>query len=314
MTIYLKRSGSYTTPDKIYVKKDGLWKKCIGVYANKNGAWTQVFVNTVNITLSGLVKNINIWDEVVARIGSVSHLVVANVTLNSGCNIVDVATTGTTGNSFAFIAGNFPAGSLINLTLNTNATITGRGGNGGYGTGSQNGNNAGDVGQVGQKGTNAIYTRTPIVINNNGIIGGGGGGGGGGNGQRTYHAAGNGGGGAGGYHEATSSRSQNPTTTPVNREIPDIPIPASYGGIGSGPRNEVVVSPKAPNGTLLTGGAGGASGEGGNSRRGGNGGNIGSNGATGTGGKYVGGQAGYAVDGYSYLTFIKLGTFVGKTK
>ena len=309
MTISVKRSGGYTIPDRIYVKKDGLWKQCTHVYVNKNGAWKQVFANTVNITLSGLVKNINIWNEVVARIGNVPYPVVANVTLNSGCNIVDNATTGTTGNSFAFTAGNFSSGSVINLTLNSNSTITGRGGNGGYGTDSQNGG-----GQVGQKGTNAIYTRTPIVINNNGVIGGGGGGGGGGSGFRKYHASGNGGGGAGGYHGATGSRSQIPTTTPVNNEIPNVPIPAGYGGIGSGPRNEVVVSPKAPNGTLLTGGAGGASGEGGNSRRGGNGGNIGSNGATGTGGKYVGGQAGYAVDGYSYLTFTKKGTFVGKTK
>ena len=309
MTISLKRSGSYTIPDKIFVKEAGVWRECIGVYANKNGSWTQVFVNNVTIALSGLVKNVNIWNEVVARIGSVPYPVVANVILNPGCNIVDNATTGTTGNGFAFTAGNFSAGSVINLTLKSDSSITGRGGNGGYGTDSQNGG-----GQVGQKGTNAIYTRTPIVINNSGVIGGGGGGGGGGSGQRTYHAGGNGGGGAGGYHEATSSRSQNPTTTPVNNEIPNVPIPASYGGIGSGPRNEVVVSAKATNGTLLVGGAGSASGEGGNSRKGGNGGNIGSNGATGTGGKYVGGQAGYAVDGYSYLTFTKKGTFVGKTK
>ena len=307
MTISLKRSGGYTIPDKIYVKEDGLWKECIGVYANKDGAWTQVFVNNVTITLSGLVKNINIWDEVVAKIGSVPYPVVANVILNSGCNIVDDATTGTDyePSTFAFTDGNFSAGSVINLTLNTNATITGRGGNGGYGTASQN-----DGGQAGQKGTNAIYTRTPIVINNNGVIGGGGGGGGGGNGQRTYHAGGNGGGGAGGYHEATTAWSQAPNTSPAV----DVPIPASYGGIGAGPRNERNFSPRASDGTLLTGGPGGASSEGGDSRRGGNGGDIGQNGVTGTGGAYVGGQAGYAVDGYSYLTFINKGTFVGKTK
>tara|TARA_B110000858_G_scaffold3921_1_gene4666 strand:+ start:290 stop:1204 length:915 start_codon:yes stop_codon:yes gene_type:complete len=304
MTISLKRSGGYTIPDKIFVKEDGLWKECIGVYANKDGTWTQVFVNNVTITLSGLVKNINIWDEVVARIGSVPYPVVANVILNSGCNIVDDATNSTIPYTFAFTDGDFSAGSVINLTLNTNATITGRGGNGGFGTASENNN-----GQSGQPGTNAIYTRTPIVINNSGVIGGGGGGGGGGNGQRTYHAAGNGGGGAGGYHQATSSFGQNPNTSTQN-----FSIPASYGGIGAGPRAERNYSPKAANGTILTGGAGSASSEGGNSRKGGNGGDIGQNGVTGTGGSYGGGQAGYAVDGYSYLTFTKRGTFVGKTK
>ena len=304
MTISLKRSGGYTIPDKIFVKEAGVWKECIGVYANKDGAWTQVFVNNVTITLSGLVRNVNIWNEVVARIGSVPYPVVANVILNSGCNIVDDATTGTTGNSFAFIAGNFSAGSVINLTLKANSSITGRGGNGGYGTNSENYD-----GRTGQKGTNAIYTRTPIVINNSGVIGGGGGGGGGGNGQRTYHAAGNGGGGAGGYHQATSSFGQNPPTSTQN-----FAIAAAYGGIGAGPRAERNYSPKAGNGSILKGGAGSASSEGGNSRKGGNGGNIGSNGASGTGGQLAGGQAGYAVDGYSYLTFTKRGTFVGKTK
>tara|TARA_B110000858_G_scaffold147484_1_gene167539 strand:+ start:143 stop:1072 length:930 start_codon:yes stop_codon:yes gene_type:complete len=309
MTLSIKRTSGYTIPDKIYVKEAGLWKECIGVYANKDGAWTQVFVNTVNITLSGLVKNINIWNEVVARIGSVPYPVVANVILNSGCNIVDDATTGTDyePSTFAFTDGNFSDGSSINLTLNAGSTITGRGGNGGYGSDSQNGN-----GRGGQKGTSAIYTRTPIVINNNGVIGGGGGGGAGGQGQRTYHAAGNGGGGAGGYHEATSSYSQKPPSNPVNNETPDVPIPAGYGGIGAGPRNERNVSPKAANGTLLTGGAGGASSEGGDSRKGGNGGDIGQNG-TKTGG-YGAGYAGYAVDGYSYLTFINKGTFVGQIK
>ena len=307
MTISLKRSGSYTIPDKIYVKEAGLWKECIGVYANKDGAWTQVFVNNVTITLSGLVTNspFNIWDEVTKRIGSVPYPVVANVILESGCNVVDKEDDGTTNNGFALTDGNFSAGSVINLTLNANSSITGRGGNGGYGADSQNGN-----GKVGQKGTNAIYTRTPMVIDNNGVIGGGGGGGGGGNGQRTYHAAGNGGGGAGGYHGGTSAWGQVPPTSPAI----DVPIPASYGGIGAGPRNERNFSPRASDGTLLTGGAGSASSEGGDSRKGGNGGDIGKDGVTGTGGAYGGGQTGYAVDGYSYLTFIKKGTFVGKTK
>jgi hypothetical protein len=304
MTISLKRSGSYTIPDKIFVKEDGLWKECIGVYANKDGAWTQVFVNNVTITLSGLVKNINIWDEVVARIGSVPYPVVANVILNSGCNIVDVATNSTIPYTFAFTDGNFSAGSVINLTLNANSTITGRGGNGGLGTDSENRDN----GQGGQEGTNAIYTRTPIVINNNGIIGGGGGGGAGGNGQRTYHAAGNGGGGAGGYHENTQAYAQIPRTA----DGADVMYPAGYGGFGAGPRQERNWSPPAGNGTLLTGGAGGPSSEGGNSRKGADGGDIGQNGKTAI--RYGGGDAGYAVDGYSYLTFINKGTFVGKTK
>ena len=291
MAIY----ANNTLTKKVYVNVDGVWKECISVYVKKDGVWNKSFINTVNITLSGLVKNYNVWDSVVAEIGDVTYPVVANVTLNTGCNVV-----GTETNNYAFTAGNFPSGSQINLTLPApSASITGRGGNGGYGQDSQNGR-----GQGGQPGGHAIYTRTTMVIDNNGIIGSGGGGGAGGCGQRTYFAAGNGGGGGGGYHEATTAFAQDPRLGTQDRAIP-----AGIGGLGAGVREERNYSPVAPNGTLTDGGAGGASGEGGTSRMGGSGGNLGLRGQDTC---MTAGDTGIVANGYSYISFINEGTFVGR--
>ncbi len=291
MSIYVNN----TLAKAIWIKVDGVWRKCISVYAKTDEKWERPFINTVNITLSGLVKNYNVWDAVVAEIGVVTYPVVANVTLESGCNVV-----GTETDNYAFTAGDFPSGSQINLTLpSPSASITGRGGNGGYG---QNSESYG--GQGGNSGGHAIYTRTPIVIDNNGIIGSGGGGGAGGCGQRTYFASGNGGGGAGGYHEATTAFAQNPHLGTSNRSIP-----AGIGGLGAGVRGERNPSPIAPNGTYTTGGAGGASAEGGNSRKGGAGGDLGLSGQSTC---MAGGATGIVANGYSYISFINEGTFVGR--
>lgn len=295
MPIYVKNSGSFQEPSKIFIKDSGVWKECSAVFVNETGTWKRAFINTVNITLSGLVKNLNVWDEVVSAIGSVAYPVIANVTLNSGCNLVGTSLTG-----YAFTDGSLPSGSQINLTLNSSSTLTGRGGNGGYGSQSEN---AG--GQNGNPAGHAIYTRTPLSITNNGIIGGGGGGGGGGRGTFTYHAAGNGGGGAGGYHEATTAFEQTPNLGTSNRSIS-----ADYGGLGAGIRGETNSSGVAPNGTITTGGAGGASSEGGSSRIGGAGGDLG---VDGTSSGYAGGLRGYSANGYSYITFVTTGTFLGRT-
>ena len=315
MPIYVKNSGSFQEPSKIFIKNSGVWQECSAVYVKNSGVWQQAFINAVNITLSGLVKNLNVWDEVVSAIGSVAYPVIANVTLNSGCYVVGTSVTG-----YAFTAGSLPSGSIINLTLNSGAYLTGRGGNGGYGSNSEN-----YGGQNGNAAGHAIYTRTPLVITNNGVIGGGGGGGGGGKGFQTYNAAGNGGGGAGGYHEATTAFAQSPSLGTSNRSIS-----AGYGGLGAGVRGEVNTSPVASNGELSAGGAGGVSSEarfGGvytNSRRGATGGNLGQDGGRGFGGAsdvtgiapetgYYGGLRGYAANGYSYITFVTTGTFLGRT-
>ena len=295
MPIYVKNSGSFQEPSKIFIKDSGVWKECSAMFVKNSGVWQQAFTNSVNITLSGLVKNLNVWNEVVAAIGSVAYPVIANVTLNSGCYVVGTSVTG-----YAFTAGSLPSGSIINLTLNSGAYLTGRGGNGGYGSNSEN-----YGGQNGNAAGHAIYTRTPLVITNNGVIGGGGGGGGGGKGFQTYNAAGNGGGGAGGYHEATTAFAQSPSLGTSNRSIS-----AGYGGLGAGVRVERNTSPVAPNGTMTTGGAGGSSSEGGSSRTGGAGGNLGVNG---TSSGYTGGLRGYAANGYSYITFVTTGTFLGRT-
>ena len=291
MSIYVNN----TLAKAIWIKVDGVWRKCISVYAKTDEEWERPFINTVNISLSGLVKNYNVWDAVVAEIGVVTYPVVANVTLQTGCSVV-----GTETDNYAFTAGDFPSGSQINLTLPApSASITGRGGNGGYG---QNSESFG--GQQGNAGGHAILTRTPIVIDNNGIIGSGGGGGAGGCGQRTYFAAGNGGGGGGGYHEATTAFAQTPNLGTSNRSIP-----AGIGGLGAGIRGERNSSGVAPNGTYTTGGAGGASAEGGNSRKGGAGGDLGLSGQSTC---MAGGATGIVANGYSYISFINEGTFVGR--
>jgi hypothetical protein len=94
----------------------------------------------------------------------------------------------------------FPTGCTITLQLNQGAYVVGRGGRGGDGT---NG-----VGANGGNGGTALYTRFPINIANAGTIGGGGGGGSGGAGYVVnangiiFGAGGGGGAGYGGKGES----------------------------------------------------------------------------------------------------------------
>ena len=129
--------------------------------------------------------------------------------------------------------------------------------------------------------------------------------GGGGSGRVVYHGAGNGGGGAGGYHNATNANLQTPPTGTGSTAIP-----AGYGGIGAGINCDRYCAPRAGDGTLTTGGAF-SYGSTGSDRPGGNGGNLGVAGATGSGGTYVGGASGKAIDGISYTNIITAGSILG---
>ena len=314
MPIYIKRTSGFTEPKDVYVKDADEWNKCEQMYVKEDDIWSPIFVSRINVELTGLIKDFNVWDEIVKIHGVRDFKVDAQIILGEGCNMV-----GTTTDGYAFRDGDLPPKSTISLFVNEGATITGRGGNGGYGSASEN---AG--GQNGNVGGNAIYTRTPTTINNSGIIGAGGGGGGGGKGQFTYNAAGSGGGGAGGYHEATTAYEQTPYLGTSNRAIS-----AGIGGLGAGVRAERNTSGVAPNGTTLEGGAGGASTESSlgvnyiNSRRGGAGGNLGEAGGRGLGraygatlppvNGYYGGQAGIAIDGMSNVTLTGEGLILGRT-
>ena len=315
MPIYIKRTSGFTEPKDVYVKDADEWNKCEQMYVKEDDIWNPIFVSRLDVELTGLVKDFNVWDEIVKIHGARDFKVDAQIILAEGCNMV-----GTTTDGYAFRDGDLPPKSTIRLFVNEGATITGRGGNGGYGSSSEN-----TGGYGGNVGGNAIYTRTPTTINNSGIIGAGGGGGGGGKGFQKYNAAGNGGGGAGGYHEATTAFEQTPNLGTSNRAIS-----AGIGGLGAGIRGERASSGVASNGTTLEGGAGSVSSEasyGGvyvNSRRGGTGGNLGEVGGRGFGGSsnvtgiapatgYYGGQAGIAIDGMSNVTLTGEGLILGRT-
>ena len=88
----------------------------------------------------------------------------------------------------------------------------------------------------------------------------------------------------------------------------------SLGGIGAGPRADGSTSPRASNGSVNTGvfphvwsgGAGSCDVYGG--RCGGAGGDLG---VDGTSSVWAGGEAGNAIDGHSYITYVTSGTISG---
>lgn len=159
------------------------------------------------------------------------------------------------------------------LGLINNGTIVGGGGGGGWG-------NRGGNGQPGGAGGNGINISVAVSITNNNIIGGGGGGGGGGGSFGSggiVYIPGSGGGGA----------------------------PFGAGGSGTGLY--------VPGGTagFSTAGSGGGGDFGTN---GGNGGTFGNNGSAGVSSSTyagVGGAAGAAISGNSFVTWLATGTRYG---
>lgn len=144
---------------------------------------------TVNLTISGNTNNYNIWNAVVAQLGSTPTVpTLCTVTVNSGVT-VGAANTG----AAAMVTGSgWPASSTI--TIVNNGTIGGAGGAGGSG-----GSDAPQVGGNGAAGGDAISLSYAVTINNtNGNVFGGGGGGSGGGGSASVGAAAGGGGGGGG--------------------------------------------------------------------------------------------------------------------
>lgn len=93
----------------------------------------------------------------------------------------------------AMSTGNLPSGSLVRLTIEAGAVISGRGGQGGRGG---DGLTPGLLPQNGEDGGPALAVFVPLVLSNLGRIQGGGGGGGGGS-RAALIGGGGGGGGAG---------------------------------------------------------------------------------------------------------------------
>jgi hypothetical protein len=184
----------------------------------------------------------------------------------------------------------WPTGVFVKLTIESGAIVAGRGGKGGdasYYTealGFVAGTNGGDGGD----GLNVQYA---INIENNGIIGGGGGGGGGGAGTYAFASAGGGGGGAslglgglkGNVNGVDAFSAQNGNNANADN---------TNGGNGGA------------SGGLITGGAGG------------NGGDLGQAGTNGgddsTHHNYgLGGAAGDAIHGNSFIVWENIGTIYG---
>lgn len=194
------------------------------------------------------------------------------------CVVEEGVVVGSTTTGAAFTVGDWPAG--VNLFLEVRGKILGRGGAAGAGAGSS------ANGAPGQPGGLALYTRYNITIDGEGIIGGGGGGGGGGGVAQGIHGDSHGGGGGGGGRGRLG------------------------GAAGPGGPGTVTSGFPGTAGTADAAGTRGLGGVGTNTAPGGNGGDLGqagSNGSTASGHALdtpggVGGAAGKAIDGDSYVT------------
>jgi len=202
----------------------------------------------------------------------------------------------------AFNVGDWPEGVEILIILESGAYIVGKGGSGGDAKFTSTEEYA-DDGEYGGKG---FYTRYDVTIENNGVIGGGGGGGGGASGIARasttvfYTGASGGGGGAG-------------------RDIGDGGNATVTGQDGR------VYEDNGEDGTLVAGGDGGTIIQSGSGYSleliAGDGGDLGQNGGDGSAtasgaveaSDYdgVGGSAGDAIDGVSYITFNPQGQILG---
>ena len=302
MPIFVNDGGTNKNANEVHVNDSGTWKRANEVYVKTGGAWELAFgvtyVSLSNASLSGVnmgyIKNFNLG----TYLGLSSPTIIV-VTVTSGTNFVSTSNT-----TPAFDVGTLPTGTSVEISLPSDASITGRGGNGGYGS-----NSEGNQSMAGDFGGTGLYTRFPIALTNNGIIGGGGGGGGGAGGRRVYNAAGNGGGGAGGYHESIDSNQivASDGTTGLSPGT-NVTVPAGYGGIGAGPRTDGSTSPRASDGTKTNGGLGSDDALNIGNRIGGTGGNLG---VAGLAVVAAGGAAGNAIDGNSYITFVTSGTISG---
>lgn len=275
--LYVKdSSGTWRVVQNLWVKQQDAWIQASKILVKADGIWTPHYIKGFawNPTLSGEIDNWNLKQEALdAGWDGVTNLV-AYINVASDARIGSTATS-----TYAFDTGSdFPANSLLTLTIDSGAYIVGAGGNGGeYGRSSFN------TKSNGLAGGTAMKVRAPLVVINNGIIGGGGGGGGGGMASNTAFG-GAGGGGAG-------------------------RVVGLGGSDGGKPDAEPGVD-----GTLTTGGAGGASFQ--SSGAGGAGGNLGQAGATGgtasQGEAGTGGAAGKAVEGNNLVTWSTLGTVYGQ--
>jgi hypothetical protein len=226
-----------------------------------------------------------IYDPASLVAGSIVEVIIRTGVLISASNTSNYALTN---------PNTWPSGVFVSLIIESGAIVAGRGGNGGNGAYRLASGGIVDYAATnGENGGNGLIVQYPLTIENNGIIGGGGGGGGGGS-AASYlvDEAGGGGGGAA----------------------------LGIGGISgniNGVNNWPAQNGENANSNNINGGDGGLSagfsffvaGNGGN---GGDLGQDGQDGQTALQGNFgLGGTAGDAIHGISFITWTATGTIYG---
>ncbi len=172
MALHVKNGGVWVPAKKVWVRDASVWKEVAKVWVRDAGVWKLTYQNIINVTINSSVANFNL----ASAIGNPSMAVNVNVLVPSGVNVVS--------NSIgqpAFTTGNLPAGSVVNLTVQSGAAIVGRGGRGAsYYVGGADYTIASGAPSgrryAAQNGGDAIEAKCQMTINNSGTIGGGGGG------------------------------------------------------------------------------------------------------------------------------------------
>ena len=262
--------GTYQHVEDIQVKHAGAWRDTKEVYVKSGGAWR--LVHEGEHFLFNVVLNSNDQSEFslsswISGQGYGGNKIKGAVTISGSVTRRQVN------------LGNYSSDSIIYLRIEPNNRIQAKGGNGG------------NVGNNGQNGQRALYTRTKFIMDNAGIVAGGGGGGSGGN-NSNYT-----------YVVQQSFGCQKGSTCYSDQTVTDF-IPGGGGGGGAGYPNSNGGSGGSNSyngaaGGFNSGGGGGGAAQGGTSNAGGNGGGLGANGQDTPGGGTPG-NAGNAVDGWSY--------------
>lgn len=285
----VKDGGSWRYVDKLSVRSGGSWRTVKQAYVKSGNAWRtffdqeNVFTFSVSTGTGTRTSTFNLGDWLTTSNYTSPTL---GRTYNSGDRIRGLITVnGNAGGDPGIYIGAFPSGSAVYIRVNSGARVAGKGGNGG------------SVGGSGQTGGTALYTRTGVWVENNGQVWGGGGGGrGGNNGQcvGTY------------YYNYNCGKNCYRQGSGNNYNSAQGGGGGGGGGIPAGNAGN-----RAAAGSYNSGGNGG-----GGSGCGSNGGARGGDpGAAGSGGnRGTNGDAGYYVDGNSYIySWITTGDRRGRT-
>jgi len=302
--MYAHTGVDWSSVVAVSFKQAGDWVAIPTIYFKQSGDWVPVFASgfTYSETISVAVDRYNVAAKAITAGWDGSTPLNANITIAANVYSSIQSTP-------AFICPELPATSQINIQINANRGIIGKGGNAGVG-----GTNSSSP-TVGTDGGTALYTRYNLTINNLGVIAGGGGGGGG-----------------GAWNRVTTTESVCIVTSEGDTICTDEAITRNHGGGGGGGGSGFT-------GGQGSGGAGGggtsgytgSSGAAGTNTAGGNGGgggplagdggNGGARGQDGQSGQStddqagrVGGVSGFAINGNSYITWTTVGTLLGRTQ